>query len=133
MRLESKIGSIPHTDERIYNFLTDFNNFRDLIPKDKLQDWNADETSCSFTISPLGRTGVKIIDRQPCKLIKLTSLEDSSYNFVFWVQLKAMTENDTRIKLTLDAELNSMIEMMARKPLQEFLDKLVDQLAKFSY
>ena len=120
MRLESKIGSIPHTDERIYNFLTDFNNFRDLIPKDKLQDWNADETSCSFTISPLGRTGVKII-------------EDSSYNFVFWVQLKAMTENDTRIKLTLDAELNSMIEMMARKPLQEFLDKLVDQLAKFSY
>jgi carbon monoxide dehydrogenase subunit G len=133
MRLESKIGSIPHSDERIYDFLTDFNNFRDLIPKDKLQDWQADETSCSFTISPLGRTGVKIIDRQPHKLIKLTSLEESSYNFVFWVQLKAVAENDTRIKLTLDADLNSMVEMMARKPLQEFLDKLVDQLAKFSY
>ena len=133
MRLESKIGTIPYSDKRIYTFLTDFNNFKNLIPEDKLKDWQADETSCSFTISPLGRTGVKIVEKQPFKLIKLTSLEESSYHFVFWLQLKAVSENDTRVKLTLEADLNAMLETMARKPLQEFLDKLVDQLSKFTY
>ena len=58
MRLESKIGKIESTDERIYNFLTDFNNFKEFIPADKLQNWQADETTCRFSISPLGETGV---------------------------------------------------------------------------
>jgi carbon monoxide dehydrogenase subunit G len=133
MKLESKIGSIPHSDERIYNFLSNFDNFRHLIPADRVQDWQSDESSCSFTINPIGRTGVKIIDKQPFKLIKLTSLEESKFNFIFWVQLKSVSENDTRIKLTLEAELNSMLEMMASKPLQEFLDKLVDQLTRYPY
>jgi hypothetical protein len=29
--------------------------------------------------------------------------------------------------------MNPMLEMMAKKPLQEFLDKLVDQLARYPY
>lgn len=133
MRLESKIGKIASTDERIYNFLSDFNNFRDLIPTDKLQNWQADETSCRFTINPIGETGVKIIEKEPYKLIKLTGIDDSKFNFTFWVQLKQIEENDTRIKLTLQADLNPMLQMMAKKPLQEFLDKLVDQLSKYSF
>lgn len=133
MRLESKIGKIESTDERIYNFLTDFNNFRELIPSDKLQNWQADESSCRFTINPIGETGVKIIEKQPFKLIKLTGIEESKFDFKLWVQLKQLQEKDTRIKLTLEADLNPMFQMMAKKPLQEFLDKLVEQLSKYSF
>jgi carbon monoxide dehydrogenase subunit G len=133
MKLESKIGSIPQSDERIYNFLSNFDNFRHLIPVDKVKDWQSDETSCSFTIHPIGRTGVKIIEKVPFKLIRLTSLEESNFNFIFQVQLKPTDENNTHIKLTLEVEINAMLEMMARKPLQEFLDKLVDQLAKYPF
>jgi carbon monoxide dehydrogenase subunit G len=133
MRLESKIGKIENTDERIYNFLTDFNNFKEFIPKDKLQNWQADESSCRFTINPVGETGVKIIEKEPFKLIKLTGIEESKFDFKLWVQLKQVKENDTRIKLTLDADLNPMFQMMAKKPLQEFMDKLVDQLSKYPF
>jgi carbon monoxide dehydrogenase subunit G len=133
MRLESKIGKISNTDERIYNFLTDFNNFKEFIPEDKLQNWEADESSCRFTINPIGETGVKIIEKEPNKLIKLAGIEDSKFDFKLWVQLKQLQENDTRIKLTLEADLNPMFQMMAKKPLQEFLDKLVDQLTKYSF
>jgi carbon monoxide dehydrogenase subunit G len=133
MKLESKVGTINHPDEKIYNFLTNFNNFRHLIPEDKLEDWQSDETSCSFKINPIGRTGVKIVEKQPHKLIKLTSLEQGNFNFTFWVQLKPIDTLNTHIKLTLDAALNPMLEMMAKKPLQEFLDKLVDQLARYPF
>ena len=133
MKLESKIGKIENTDERIYNFLTDFDNFRNLIPSDKIKNWQSDETSCSFTIDPIGNTGVKIIEKEPFKLIKLTNLEESKMDFTFWVQLKMLSETDTRIKLTLEANLNPVIQTMAKKPLQEFLDKLVDQLTKYSF
>ena len=133
MKLESKIGKIENTDERVYNFLTDFNNFKHLIPADKIKNWQSDETSCSFTIDPIGNTGVKVIEKEPYKLIKLTNLEESKMDFTFWVQLKMLSETDTRIKLTLEANLNPMIQAMAKKPLQEFLDKLVDQLSKYNF
>jgi carbon monoxide dehydrogenase subunit G len=133
MKLESKIGSIASGDEKIYNFLTDFDNFKKLIPEDKVQDWKSDGDTCTFTISPVGHTGIKIIEKEPHKLIKLTGIDDSKFDFYFWVQLKQMAENDTKIKLTMEVELNPMMQMMAKKPLQDFLNKLVDQLAKFDF
>jgi carbon monoxide dehydrogenase subunit G len=133
MRLESKIGKIKHSDEKVYNFLTDFNNFKNLIPEDKISNWKSDENSCSFSVNPIGETGIKIIEKEPFKLIKLKSLDGDKYNFTFWVQLKKLEEKDTRMKLTLEADLNPMIQMMAKKPLQEFLDKLIDQLEKYNF
>jgi carbon monoxide dehydrogenase subunit G len=133
MKLESKIGKIQNTEERIYNFLSDFNNFKNLVPPDKVSDWESDETSCSFSVNPIGKTGVKIVEKEPYKLIKLTNLEESNFNFMFWVQLKPTDDTGTYLKLTLETQLNAMMEMMAKKPLQEFLDKLVDQLVRYPF
>lgn len=133
MKLESKIGKVSYSDEKVYIFLTDFNNFKNLIPEDKVSNWKSDENSCSFSVNPIGETGIKIIEKDPFKLVKLKSLESDKFNFTFWVQLKMLEEKDTRIKLTLQADLNPMVQMMAKKPLQEFLDKLIDQLEKYSF
>lgn len=133
MKLESKIGKVNSSDEKIYKFLTDFNNFKELIPEDKIKDWESAEDSCSFTVDMVGKTGFKIVEKNPYKLVKLTNLEDTPYNFFFWVQLKSVNENETAVKLTMDVELNAMMAMMAKKPLQEFLDKLVDQVKKINF
>ncbi len=133
MKLESKIGKVSYSDEEVYNFLTDFNNFKNLMPEDKVSNWKSDENSCSFSVNPVGKTGIKMIEKEAFKLIKLSSLENDKFNFIFWVQLKMLEEKDTRIKLTLEADLNPMVEMMAKKPLQEFLDKLVAQLEKYNF
>ena len=133
LKLESKIGSINSSDEKIYNFLSDFNNFRSLIPEDKIKNWESTKESCKFSLDGLGEPGMKIIEKEPNKLIKITGAEGSKFNFFFWMQLKQVEENDTRIKLTLHAELNPMIQMMAKKPLQDFLDMLVDQLGNYTF
>ena len=133
MKLESKIGKVEQVDRKIYNFLTDFNNFKDLVPQDKVKDWESDEDSCRFKIDPVGQTGFKIIEKEPYKLIKLANLSQTAYDFSFWVQLKQIAPKETAIRLTMDVNLNPMMAMMAKKPIQNFLDKLVDQVKKVNY
>jgi carbon monoxide dehydrogenase subunit G len=133
MKVESKIGKIDFSDEKVYNFLTDFNNFKKLIPEGKVKNWHSDENSCRFTVDFIGETGVKIVEKVPYSLIKFANIDESKYDFLLWVQLKKMEVDKTSIKLTMEAKINMMMEMMAKKPLQEFLDRVIDQLVKYNY
>jgi carbon monoxide dehydrogenase subunit G len=133
MKLESKIGKVGTKDEKIYNFLTNFDNFKHLIPADKVKDWQSDGDTCTFTVDPVGKTGIKILEKEPYKLIKLSGIDNKPFDFKLWVQLKKLKENSTAVKITIDVDLNPMLQAMAKKPLQNFIDTLVDQLGKINY
>ena len=51
----------------------------------------------------------------------------------FWIQLKELAPNDTRIKLTVKADIPMMFKMMIGKKLQDGLDQAADMLAQFPY
>jgi hypothetical protein len=36
---ESKVGKVSLPSEKIYNFISDFNNLKNYIPADKLSNW----------------------------------------------------------------------------------------------
>lgn len=129
----SKIGKVNKSDELIYNFLTDFNNLKSIVPQDKVKDFEATEDTCKFNIDKVGQAGLKIIEKEPHKLIKITSDGKSPFSFFFWIQLKPIedSENTTAIRLTIDANLNPMMKMMVGKHLQKGIDGLVDQLVVF--
>ncbi len=133
MKLESKVGKINNSSEQVYNFLSDFNNFSALIPQDKISDWQVDGDVCTFSVSPVGKIGFKLVEKEPHRLVKLTNMEGTQYTFKFWAQLKEVEQQVTAAKLTMEVDLNPMMQMMAKKPLKEFLDKLVDQLIKIQY
>ena len=130
IKLESKIGKINSAEETAYNFLSNFNNFKKFIPEDKIQNWEATEDSCHFTIEGIGETGMRIIEKEPFKLIKIAGEESGKLDFNFWIQLKQVAESDTKIKLTIQAKINPMFQPLVRKPLQNFLDTLVDHIEK---
>ncbi len=129
----SKIGKINQADELIYTFLTDFNNLKVLVPADKVTDFEATEDTCRFKIEGVGQAGLKIIEKEPFKLIKITSDGKSPFSFFFWIQLKPVEnqENTTAIRLTIDANLNPMMKMMVGKHLQKGIDAIVDQMVVF--
>ena len=132
-KIESRTGIIKSPSSRVYAFMSNFNNFGLLIPKDKVKDWQSTEDHCSFTVDGIGKAGLRIIEKEPNALVKITGEEGSKLDFTFWIQLKEVSEMDTRIKLTIKADLNPMIKMMATKPLQNFVDTLVDQLEKIPF
>jgi carbon monoxide dehydrogenase subunit G len=132
-QIESRTGKISSPASRVYAFMSSFNNFGLLIPKDKVKDWQSTEDHCQFTVDGIGKVGLRIIEKEPNSLVKITGEEGSKLNFFFWIQLKDVSDNDTRIKLTIKADLNPMIKMVATKPLQNFVDTLVDQLEKIPF
>ena len=133
IKLESKIGKINNTEENTYNFLSDFNNFKELIPEDKIRDWESTEDSCSFAVEGIGGASMQIIEKQPYGLIKVLSNVNNNIDFNFWIQLKQAGENNTRIKLTIKADINPMMQMLVKRPLQTFLDSLIEQLEKLEF
>ncbi len=132
-KFESRIGKINSSELNIYNFISDFNNFKNFIPADKVKDFQSTENNCRFSIPGAGDVGLKILEKTPNNTIKITGEGMSNQSFIFWIQLKEMSVSDTRIKLTIKADLNPMLKMMAAKPLQSFLDKLVDAMEKMTF
>lgn len=130
LKIESKVGKLSKSSEEVYNFLSNFNNFSDLVPQDKVKNWNSTEDNCSFEVDNVGKVGLEIIEKEPYKLIKIESNESVPYKFIFWVQVKELEPADTRIKLTIKSNLNPMIKSVVKKPLQDFVDSLVDQMQR---
>ena len=131
----SEINQIPQNDERIYAMLSDLSNLeriKDRIPQDKIKDFEFDSDSCSFSVSPVGKITFQIVDREPCKTIKFQTT-NSPVPLFLWIQLKQVQEMDTRMRLTVRAELNSFLKPMVSKPLQDALDKISTVLASLPY
>jgi len=133
-KFESQIKTVSHKTEIVYQKLTDLSNLekvKDKIPQDKMRDIEFDADSFRFTVDPVGKIGLRIIDKEENKTIKFKS-EQSPIDFFVWIQLKEADEK-TMIKLTLQAELNPFIKGMVSKPLQDAVDKLAELIAGFPY
>ncbi len=132
-KFESDIKQALHSEEKIFAFISNFNNFENLIPKDKISNWQSTEDSCRFKVDGIGEAGLKIIEKEPFKTVKYSTDGKVPFNFYLWVQLKPVATNDTRIKLTLKADLNPMMKMMVRKHVKKFLNMLGDAIAQYHY
>ncbi|MFC2118937.1 SRPBCC domain-containing protein [Bacteroidota bacterium] len=131
--IESKIGTIPNSEEGVFNFLTDFRNFDSYIPPDKVDNWESSSDKCSFSLKNMGEISVEIVEKNPYNFIKISPEGKIPFKFNFYIQLKQVGENDTKIKLSIKAELNQMMKMMVKKPLKKGLDDIIDQFTRISY
>lgn len=126
---ESKIVAINRKSEDVYRVLSDFRLFTPFIPTDKLEGWKAEEDSCSFIVNGIGQTGLKIIEKEPFKTVKITGDGKLPFEFFLWIQLNEVEPNDTRMKLTLKAELNMMLKMMLEKKIEEGINTMAEGIA----
>ncbi len=128
MDIESRVGQIKASEERVYELISDLNNLKDFVPPENVKEFVADTDSCSFSVDKMGTFAMKVVEREPNKLVKIGNGEGMPFKFNLWVQLKSVNETDTRVKVTLKADLNPMLKMMAKKPLTQFVATLVDRM-----
>lgn len=128
-KFESSVKTVNKPAKALFNFLSDFRNLSPYIPQDKIQNWQADEKTCHFSIPNMGDGGLEIVNAEANNFIKYTGVGKMPFNFFFWIQFKEVAPNDTKIKLTIKADLNMMMKMTLKKPLTEGIDKLADQMA----
>ncbi len=129
---ESDIKTISSSEEVVFDILSDLNNLKKLQDNteltQKVRDLEFDRDSCSFSVEGIGKVGFKVIEREPFKTIKLES-DHAMVHVNIWIQLKQVEIDDTRMKLTLKAEIPAMIKMMVDKKLQEGINKVADFIA----
>ena len=129
MTVESKVGKILRPAEEIYAILSDFRKIESLVPKDQVKNFTATEDTCSFEIEKAGTMEIKIINREPFALIKYTGGGSIPLQFFFWVQLKEAAPGDTRLKLTLKAEIPQMMQFMVKGKIEKALNDLIDKIS----
>ncbi len=144
----SEVKTIASHHENVYNYLSDLNNFGQLFdpskieelkkqhpetPDLKLENFRATTDECTFSISPVGTIGIQIIEREPTKLIKLTGSQSVPFQFNCWIQLLPVDDSNSRVRITLHAELNPMIKMLVGKYLKEGVDRVAEALTKIQY
>lgn len=131
LEVVSKTVKIGNSDERIFNFLSDFRNLSALMPPD-VKDWSATEDTCSFSAKGQKIT-LQIINKESFNLIKVSSSDKTPYNFNLWIQLKQLSPYETASRIVVKAELNMIMRAAVKKPLQQGLDQFVEYLKLLPY
>jgi len=141
----SDIKVINNNLEIIYNYLSNFENLSkyvnegllskmtEQIPQIQISNFESDADSCRFQISGMGNAEIRIIDREPHKTIKINSSGSMPVGITFWIQLLPVSDYETKLRLTLDADMSMMIKMMVNKKLEEGINRLADMLAALPY
>lgn len=135
-KYESQVCSIPNCAANVYKVLSNLENInrvKDLIPQDKVQEMEVGPDYLRIKVDGLGqKLTLRIVERKENDTIKF-GLEGAPMQANFWIQLKELAPVDTRIKLTLKADIPFMFKMMLDKKLQQGLDQAAQMLTQFPY
>lgn len=126
-KIESDKVEINQSAEKVFSFLSNFNNFQKLMPE-QVTNWSSTEDECTFTINGMATIGMKIIEKTPHSLIKITSNGKVPFNFFLYAHSTPNGDGKCTGQLVFEAELNPMLKMMVEKPLGNFFNMLAQKM-----
>ena len=94
-------------------------------------DWKSTEDSCSFTIKVMTDLTMKIAEKTPFTMIIIGPGEKTPFNYSLIIELEELTHDFTTAQIIFEAELPMMLELMAKNPLENFVNMLVAKLKEF--
>ena len=134
-RFESSVKQVPYRQQSVFDMLSDLSNaerVKHLVNDDQLQNMSFDNDHISVNVPPIGKIALRIVEREDPKCVKYQSV-DSPLPFNLWVQMLPVTDTTSKLRVTIDAELNFLMKGIVSKPLQEGLEKLAEALSKIRY
>ena len=134
-KFESSVKQIPYPVENVYRNISDLSNLervRDRIPEDKLQDFQFDSDSVQVSVAPVGTIKLRIIEREENKCVKFET-EQSPIPFNLWIQVLPVSDTESKMKVTVKADIPFMLKGMVSGPLQDGVEKIADALAQIPY
>jgi len=125
--IKSDKVEIKSSQEKVYSFLSDFNNFGKLMPEQVI-NWQATQETCSFTIKGMTDLALRMDQRNEFSFISYISDGDKPFTFSLNSHIQKTNESEADVQIILNADLNPMLKMMAQRPLQNFVNLLVQKL-----
>ncbi|PKP51149.1 MAG: hypothetical protein CVT92_13535 [Bacteroidetes bacterium HGW-Bacteroidetes-1] len=128
MEITSGWKDAPGKINDVFNFASDLNNMGILMPEQVI-NWKADTDTCSFTIKGMTNLSLRLDEIRPNRLIRLVPNGKSPFEFDLVMHFREIGEEQTQIKVELNAELNPMLAMMAKRPLQNLVNIIAEKLS----
>lgn len=123
MKLVSTISEIKINDSLLFEKLCIIENFKKIMPENvsKFEILDAD----SFIFSLKGMPAIKLVigEKKVPSLITLNSSE-SKISFSLKAELKKIDDDNCTFSIEFNGDLNPMIQMMVKTPLQSFINDL---------
>lgn len=110
----------------LYDYMGDFNNFKHLLPTDKIENFTCTTEQCSFGIKGLMPLTIKIKER--IQNNRITYETSGLAKFVFTLHINFV--NNTTTNVQLEGDMNPFIKVMAEKPLTELINTMALKLSE---
>ena len=123
MKLVSTISKIKINDSLLFEKLCIIENFKKIMPENvsKFEILDSD----TFIFSLKGMPAIKLVigEKKVPSLITLNSSE-SKISFSLKAELKKIDDDNCTFSIQFNGDLNPMIQMMVKTPLQSFINDL---------
>lgn len=127
--LTSNTQIVQTSASRVFEFLSDFNNLEKLMPE-RVTNWSSTMSNCSFTIQGMATLNMKQGDNKPDSLVQMIAHGQNPFQYDLNTHIEALDENQCKVQIVFNADMNPMLAMMAKGPLKNFINLLVAELAK---
>ena len=130
---ESKQKQLFVSQIEAYNKLSDLKNIEPYVSaikqqfQDKIQDISIDPNYISLSVENINVV-FKIIDREEYKTIKF-AVDNIPLSANMWIQLKEISEMETRMKLTIKADIPFFLKPMVGDKLEKGIDEIANAIA----
>ena len=114
---------------KLFELLSDYNNFRLLMPEQVIK-WESDEKHGRFTIKDLTELGMRIEESRPNEYVKLHSDGKVPFDFTLTVFLMEIGPGTTNTYIEFDGNMSPMIAMMAKRPLTNLINHMTGKIGE---
>lgn len=124
--IQSPKALIAKPVAEVYAFLADLQNHSQLLPEN-LYNWVATADNAKFTIQNMAKLEIEVKERIENKKIKCEAIGETPFAVELMWELTEAGAN-TEATMTINADLNMMLVMIAKGPLQKVVDFQANKL-----
>ena len=123
MKLNSTVNNINISNNKLFEKLIIVENFKKIMPENISKFEIIDSETLIFSLKGMPAIKLRIGEKKAPYSIILNSSE-SKIIFSLTAQIKKTGDNSCSFELEFNGDLNPMIQMMVKSPLQSFINDL---------
>ncbi|AWH72984.1 orotate phosphoribosyltransferase [Dokdonia sp. Dokd-P16] len=126
MNLESPVKTLNKSQEEVYNFLMNIENFEKLMPENTKFEKISD-TRFLFGLKGMPEIVLDLKEGIPHSKVVLGAASDK-IPFQLTADIKELAVDKTEVQLHFEGEFNAMMAMMVKGPITKFIGTLSDNM-----
>ncbi|WP_127844670.1 STK_08120 family protein [Psychroflexus aestuariivivens] len=129
MNLESPKVKVEKSQQEVFNFLKNIENFEKIMPESIEKFEMLDQQSFLFQLKGMPVIKLRLKEITSPNQVILAAASDK-LPFTLTGNIEAIDENSSEVQLVFEGDFNSMMAMMIKNPIKKFIATLSENLSK---